>query len=292
MKKELHVNFLLGVAVTLLILSATQVNCGVIVVHSSSSSSSSSGFGTWCNGLHCPPGSSCIAFTTIVNGNATSDKRCINIYGKVNRQETVTIANGEMCIRNLTTVGKKVNIKRSCRKLSKAELDNIEREEKDRQIQEAVQLALEREQEAMEDALERKQDALEDALERKQDALEDALEREEQQREWWHEKQERELEQKIEAIDRAKDQRNILDEFQKKLHQITAEARDEARERQADALEERLEREAEAREKLLEMQQVKLSQMERAALARQDKIDRKLDALNFGATVRGARWVF
>jgi hypothetical protein len=35
------------------------------------------------------------------------------------RQETVKVTNGQMCIKNLTTVENKVNVEHSCRKLSK-----------------------------------------------------------------------------------------------------------------------------------------------------------------------------
>lgn len=44
---------------------------------------------------------------------------CECIAGRVIRQETVTVANGQMCIRNLTMVGEMVNVECSCRNLSK-----------------------------------------------------------------------------------------------------------------------------------------------------------------------------
>lgn len=253
MKKSLHMNFLLDIALALLILDETKVNCGVIVVQSSSSS----GFETYCNGLRCPPNSNCMAFTTIINGNRTSDKRCTNIYGRVIRQETVTVANGQMCTRNLTMVGEKVNVERSCRKLNKAEVYDMEREKKDRKVQEAFQ----------------------DALERQQDALEAAMDNEEQYQEWRREKLERENEEKIEALHRAKDQRGILDDLRKNLHEFSA-----------DALEEMIEQESEARAELLEMQQeAKLAEQEKALDEALDRMERASNALKLGTK---ARWGF
>ncbi|GFG29467.1 hypothetical protein Cfor_02857 [Coptotermes formosanus] len=124
-----------------------------IIAHYFSVQSSSSEFGTFCDGLRCPPGSNCMVFTSVINGNKTCDKRCSNIDGEVVRQETITTSNGKMCIKNLTMMGEKVNMQESCRNLSKAE---IKQEENNRKIQEAVQAALKREQDEIEDAIEEK----------------------------------------------------------------------------------------------------------------------------------------
>jgi len=43
---------------------------------------SSSEYGTFCNGMYCPPGSSCVVSVSVINGNKTSNKRCSNINGK------------------------------------------------------------------------------------------------------------------------------------------------------------------------------------------------------------------
>ncbi|PNF14238.1 hypothetical protein B7P43_G12218, partial [Cryptotermes secundus] len=218
MKKSLHKNFLLDIVLTLFILTETKVNCGVIIVQSSSSS----GFETYCNGLRCPPNSNCMAFTTVINGNSTSDKRCTNIYGRVIRQETVTVANGQMCIRNLTMVGEMVNVECSCRNLNNAEAYDTEHGENGCNVQET----------------------LHDALERQHDALEAANESEERYQEWRRKKLERENEEKIEVLYKAKDVRAILGDLQKNLHELPA-----------DALEAIIEQEAEERAELLEKQQ-------------------------------------
>lgn len=44
---------------------------------------------------------------------------CKFVAGKVVRQEIITESNGVMCIKNLTMMGKNVNVEQSCRNLSK-----------------------------------------------------------------------------------------------------------------------------------------------------------------------------
>jgi len=42
---------------------------------------------------------------------------CKFVAGEVVRQEIITVSNGVMCIKNLTTMGEKVNVEQSCRNL-------------------------------------------------------------------------------------------------------------------------------------------------------------------------------
>lgn len=142
---------LLRAVLALLIFNETKVSCGIVLVQSSSSE-----FETFCNGLHCPPGSNCMVFTRVVNGNKTSDTSCSNIYGEVVRQEIITVSHGEMCIKNLTMMGEKVNVQQSCRNLSKTETDYMEQEKNNYKIQEAVQAALKQKLDETENAIKEK----------------------------------------------------------------------------------------------------------------------------------------
>ncbi|XP_069672715.1 meiosis-specific nuclear structural protein 1-like isoform X1 [Periplaneta americana] len=263
MRRTLHLSVLVGTVVSLILLSHTPGSNGAVIVHSSSSSSETS-----CNGLLCPPGSNCIAFTTNNNGNKTSDKRCTDFEGKVIRQETITIVDGKMCIKNVRMVNGIKEVERTCRNLRKTNGGTMENG-----------------------------DAIVPAF-LDQDLLEDAIQNQERYTEWWNEKLDRNVDERIEALERKQEDRELLEETRRDLYERLSEARDEALDRQADALQEKLERQAEASEALLELRQeakvAKLERdkevmekkaelyeqrMEREEEERQEKLDKTLDAL-------------
>jgi len=43
---------------------------------------------------------------------------CKFVAGEVVRREIITVSNGEMCIKNFTMTGGKVNVEQSCRNMS------------------------------------------------------------------------------------------------------------------------------------------------------------------------------
>lgn len=166
-----HTTLLLSVAWALLIFNEKQVYCFVLL---------SSEQGTFCNGIHCPPRSSCAVSVNVINGNKHSDTRCFNVNGDIVRQEIITVSNGEMCIKNLTTMGEKVNVEQSCRNLSKAEEEQLKNNQK---IQAAVQYAIEEKSKLYEEQMhklvriiEKKNEDIERALEMQGDEIERAAE--------------------------------------------------------------------------------------------------------------------
>jgi len=44
---------------------------------------------------------------------------CKFVAGDIVRREIITVANGEMCIKNTTIMGEKVTVEESCRNMSK-----------------------------------------------------------------------------------------------------------------------------------------------------------------------------
>lgn len=155
MGQILQVNILIYSLATMLLLEV--MNCEATIAISSSISTQ---HGTSCDGLTCPPNTNCMAHNSNVNGNSTIDKRCMTNNGVVVRQETVTIANGQECVKNLTTIHNKVYVDKKCRKLSNQE-KTFYNQESHNQAQAAMDYAFEQNQqnqEALDDIISRQEE--------------------------------------------------------------------------------------------------------------------------------------